>query len=167
MPWRLVSRKQQKDSKLGSREVRGPLNKRGSCRTFFFSDDSCRTLGVLEKNDVRPSVSRSVLLTSILVILYLETGPSIGVIVSPFFFTANICTIQMCTHDTYTRNTIILLLCVSAQGLFSSQKILQNFSDSPSHRIFEYMHEALNIDKKNKTNYTVQTKWTRRIFMSN
>jgi hypothetical protein len=115
MPWRLVSRKQQKDSKLGSREVRGPLNKRGSCRTFFFSDDSCRTLGVLEKNDVRPSVSRSVLLTSILVILYLETGPSIGVIVSPFFFTANICTIQMCTHDTYTRNTIILLLCVSAQ----------------------------------------------------
>jgi hypothetical protein len=36
MPWRLVSRKQQKDSKLGSREVRGPLNKRGSCRTFFF-----------------------------------------------------------------------------------------------------------------------------------
>jgi hypothetical protein len=32
--------------------------------------------------------------------------------------------------------------------LFSSQKFLQNFSDSPSHRIFRHMHEALNIDKK-------------------
>jgi hypothetical protein len=34
--------------------------------------------------------------------------------------------------------------------LFSSQKILQNFSDSPSHRIFRHMHEVLNIDKKIK-----------------
>jgi hypothetical protein len=25
---------------------------------------------------------------------------------------------------------------------------LPKFSDSPSHRIFEHMHEALNIDKK-------------------
>jgi hypothetical protein len=30
----------------------------------------------------------------------------------------------------------------------SSQKILQNFSDFSSHRIFGHMHEALNIDKK-------------------
>jgi hypothetical protein len=28
-----------------------------------------------------------------------------------------------------------------------SSKILQNFSDSPSHRIFRRMHEVLNIDK--------------------
>jgi hypothetical protein len=27
-------------------------------------------------------------------------------------------------------------------------KILQNFSDFPSHRIFRHMYEALNIDKK-------------------
>jgi hypothetical protein len=33
-------------------------------------------------------------------------------------------------------------------ALFSSQKILQKFSDSSSHRIFGYMREALNIDKK-------------------
>jgi hypothetical protein len=33
-------------------------------------------------------------------------------------------------------------------GLVWFQKILQNFSDSPSHRIFRHMHEALNIDKK-------------------
>ena len=26
-------------------------------------------------------------------------------------------------------------------------KILQNFSDSPSHRIFKRMHEVLNIDE--------------------
>jgi hypothetical protein len=37
---------------------------------------------------------------------------------------------------------------VHIKGRFSSQKILQNFSDSPSHRIFRHMHEALNIDKK-------------------
>jgi hypothetical protein len=29
-------------------------------------------------------------------------------------------------------------------------KILPKFSDFPSHRIFERMHEALNIDKKIK-----------------
>jgi hypothetical protein len=34
------------------------------------------------------------------------------------------------------------------KALFSFQKILQNFSDSPSHRIFGHMHEVLNIDKK-------------------
>jgi hypothetical protein len=33
------------------------------------------------------------------------------------------------------------------KALFSSQKILQNFSDFPSHRIFRHMHEVLNIDK--------------------
>jgi hypothetical protein len=37
---------------------------------------------------------------------------------------------------------------VSSWGLFSLQKNLQNFSGSPSHRIFGHMHEALNIDKK-------------------
>jgi len=36
------------------------------------------------------------------------------------------------------------------QALFSSQKILQNFSDSPSHRIFRHMHKVLNIDKNKK-----------------
>jgi len=37
-----------------------------------------------------------------------------------------------------------------AKALFSSQKILQNFSDSPSHRIFRRMHEVLNIDENKK-----------------
>ena len=36
---------------------------------------------------------------------------------------------------------------VCTKALFSSQKILQSFSDSPSHRIFRHMHEVLNIDK--------------------
>ena len=36
---------------------------------------------------------------------------------------------------------------VWSKVLFSSQKILQNFSDSPSHRIFRGMHEVLNIDE--------------------
>jgi hypothetical protein len=36
----------------------------------------------------------------------------------------------------------------ATKARFSLQKILQNFSDSPSHRIFKNMHEALNIDKK-------------------
>jgi hypothetical protein len=35
-----------------------------------------------------------------------------------------------------------------AEALYSSQKILQHFLDSSSHRIFRHMHEALNIDKK-------------------
>ena len=34
-----------------------------------------------------------------------------------------------------------------ALALFSSQKILQNFSDSPSHQIFRRMHGVLNIDE--------------------
>jgi len=33
------------------------------------------------------------------------------------------------------------------KALFSFQKILQNFSDSPSHRIFRRMHGVLNIDE--------------------
>jgi hypothetical protein len=33
------------------------------------------------------------------------------------------------------------------EALFTSHKILQNFSDFPSHRIFRRMHEVLNIDK--------------------
>jgi hypothetical protein len=36
----------------------------------------------------------------------------------------------------------------SSQGTVYMPKILPKFSDSPSHRIFEHMHEALNIDKK-------------------
>ena len=32
-------------------------------------------------------------------------------------------------------------------ALFTSPKILQNFSDSPSHRIFRCMYGVLNIDK--------------------
>ena len=32
-------------------------------------------------------------------------------------------------------------------ALFTSQKILQNFSDFPSHQIFKRMHEVLNIDE--------------------
>jgi hypothetical protein len=42
----------------------------------------------------------------------------------------------------------VLTHVVVVPALFSSQKILQNFSDSPSHRIFGHMYEALNIDKK-------------------
>jgi len=33
------------------------------------------------------------------------------------------------------------------KALFSSQKILQNFSDLPSYRIFRRIHGVLNIDK--------------------
>ena len=32
-------------------------------------------------------------------------------------------------------------------ALFSSRKVLQNFSDSPSHRIFRRMHGVLNINE--------------------
>jgi len=35
----------------------------------------------------------------------------------------------------------------ATKALFSSQKILQNFSDSSSHRIFRHMHGVLNIDE--------------------
>jgi hypothetical protein len=45
---------------------------------------------------------------------------------------------------------IIYVLIFFSKALFSFQKILQNFSDFPSHRIFRYMHEALNIDKNKK-----------------
>ena len=37
----------------------------------------------------------------------------------------------------------------TTKALFSSQKILQNFSHSPSHQILRHMHEVLNIDKNN------------------
>jgi hypothetical protein len=43
---------------------------------------------------------------------------------------------------------IALLGAISSKAQFSFQKNLQNFSDSPLHRIFGHMHEALNIDKK-------------------
>jgi len=39
--------------------------------------------------------------------------------------------------------TVLLLY----MALFSSSKILQNFSDSPSHQIFRRIHEVLNIDE--------------------
>ena len=52
----------------------------------------------------------------------------------------------------------------NARALFSSPKILQNFSDSPSHRIFRRMLRVLNIDEKIKTNCTVWSKLMRRIF---
>ena len=35
----------------------------------------------------------------------------------------------------------------TSRALFSSQNILQNFSDYPSHQIFRRMHEVLNIDE--------------------
>jgi len=40
-------------------------------------------------------------------------------------------------------------LCVSLSMPCGVQNVmaLQNFSDSPSHRIFRHMHEVLNIDK--------------------
>jgi hypothetical protein len=39
-------------------------------------------------------------------------------------------------------------MCCLTRGRLSSQKILQNFLDFPSHWIFRHMHETLNIDKK-------------------
>jgi hypothetical protein len=47
----------------------------------------------------------------------------------------------------------IFLLSIENVSL-GSFKILKILQDSPSHRIFERMHGALNIDKK-ITNYTV------------
>jgi len=41
------------------------------------------------------------------------------------------------------------------KALFSSQKILQIFSDSPSHRIFRRMHEVLNMDKNKNQLYSL------------
>jgi len=46
-----------------------------------------------------------------------------------------------------TENLENFLVFGWTKALFSSQKILQNFSDSPSHRIFRRMHEVLNIDE--------------------
>jgi hypothetical protein len=43
---------------------------------------------------------------------------------------------------------IFALACRLYLGTVYMPKILPKFSDSPSHRIFERMHEALNIDKK-------------------
>jgi len=45
------------------------------------------------------------------------------------------------------KKLLVLVWFMLAKALFSSQKILQNFSDSPLHRIFRHMHEVLNIDK--------------------
>jgi len=47
-------------------------------------------------------------------------------------------TVGMCTR---------LLPLFSSRALFTFQKILQNFSHSPSHRIFRRMHGVLNIDE--------------------
>jgi len=41
----------------------------------------------------------------------------------------------------------LFFILLTPKALFSSQKILQNFSDFSSHRIFRRMHEVLNIDK--------------------
>jgi len=62
----------------------------------------------------------------------------------------------MCRYPISRGGKSNLKLCVhwmrlsrdeNGMALFSSQKILQNFLDSPSHRIFRHMHEVLNIDK--------------------
>jgi len=45
------------------------------------------------------------------------------------------------------RNTVAAEFDEGDVALFSFQKILQNFSDSLSHRIFRRMHKVLNIDK--------------------
>jgi hypothetical protein len=42
----------------------------------------------------------------------------------------------------------VFLFFAACWGLFGSQKILQNFSDFSSHRIFKHIYEALNINKK-------------------
>jgi hypothetical protein len=42
------------------------------------------------------------------------------------------------------------VLCVVQWPCLVTKKILQNFSDSPSHQIFRRMHEVLNIDKNKK-----------------
>jgi hypothetical protein len=40
--------------------------------------------------------------------------------------------------------------CTKLWAQFSSRKFCKFFQDSPSHRMFERMHEILNIDKKIK-----------------
>jgi len=42
---------------------------------------------------------------------------------------------------------IYMMIWHLTKALFSFSKILQNFSDSPSHRIFRRMQGVLNIDK--------------------
>ena len=49
-------------------------------------------------------------------------------------------------------------------ALFTSTLKSNFFQDSPSYRIFRRMHEVLNIDENIKTNCTVWSKFTRRIF---
>ena len=92
---------------FGSREVRGPLlNKRGSCRT----------LGVSEKNDVRPSVSRSVVLTinqpAIARDWTIDRCRRLSV-----FFTANICT----NPDVHTWHILVILYSYCACQLSSME----------------------------------------------
>jgi len=53
----------------------------------------------------------------------------------------------MIKYSEYIPKLVLLYYGVYARALFSSQKILQNFSDFPSHRIFRRMHGVLNIDK--------------------
>ena len=45
--------------------------------------------------------------------------------------------------------TVVARLDESAICMCLVQKILQNFSDFPSHQILRHMHGALNIDKNN------------------
>jgi hypothetical protein len=51
---------------------------------------------------------------------------------------------QMSTNVPTSKEKKIIVIIMA---LFSSQKILQNVSHSPSHRIFRRMHEVLNIDE--------------------
>ena len=102
---------------FGSREVRGPLlNKRGSCRA----------LGVLEKNDVRPSVSRSVVLTinqpAIARDWTIDRCRRLSV-----FFTANICT----NPDVHTWHILVILYSYCAcqlSSMESTQSVLESGS---------------------------------------
>jgi hypothetical protein len=54
--------------------------------------------------------------------------------------------------DTYKKN--ISHAVIQLYGPVYFPKFYKIFQDSPSHRIFGSIHEELNIDKKNKTNYT-------------
>jgi hypothetical protein len=55
------------------------------------------------------------------------------------------CCVRSCSLGASLRPEMIGEL---TKAQFSYQKILQNFLNFPSHRIFRHMHEALNIDKK-------------------
>jgi len=59
-----------------------------------------------------------------------------------------------------------LQIFLETKALFTSTQKTKIFQDSPSHRIFIHMHGALNIDENKKTNYTVWSELTRRIFWS-